>query len=216
MSYNSIVRNQYDRKGKMKILSALMMAICLGTWSMHGQVQETTYPVTVHAGYGVLTARLFFESIASAIFTGIFPTDDKLDVSMGYGPVIVGVYKPLNRWFGVGIDAGVYEMRYTWTSKQSDVVTHRYRSSRMMILPRIDVLWMNDEKIVVSSGAALGGSFLVSGTNEIGSYEMSESTTLAEFQFNILTVQSGGDVGGFLEIGFGSRGLFHGGLYVRL
>lgn len=200
----------------MKALCALTMAICLGTYSLRGQVQDTTYPVTVHAGYGVLTARLFFESIASAIFTVIVPTDDKLDISMGYGPVIVGAYKPLNRWFGVGVDAGLYEMRYTWTSKQSDVATHRYRSSRVMILPRIDVLWMNDEKIVVSSGAAFGGSFLVSSVNEIGTYEMSESTTITEFQFNILTVQSGGDVGGFLEIGFGSRGLFHGGLYVRL
>lgn len=200
----------------MKTVCVLMMMISLGTSSMHGQEREMDYPVTVHAGYGVLTARLFFESIASAVFTGIFPTDDKLDITMGYGPVIVGAYKPLNRWFGVGVDAGLYEMRYTWSSKQLGVVTHRYRSTRLMILPRIDVLWMNDEKILVSSGAAFGGSFLVSSANEIGTYEMSESTTLTEFQFNLLTVQSGGDVGGFLEIGFGSRGLFHGGLYVRL
>lgn len=200
----------------MKTVCALMMVICLAASSMRGQEREMDYPVTIHAGYGVLTARLFFESIASAIFTGILPTDDKLDITMGYGPVIVGAYKPLNRWFGVGVDAGPYEMRYTWSSKQSGVVTHRYRSTRLMILPRIDVLWMNDRNIMVSSGAAFGGSFLISSVNEIGTYDMSESTTLTEFQFNLLTVQSGGDVGGFLEIGFGSRGLFHGGVYVRL
>lgn len=155
----------------------------------------------VYAGYGMLTdIRIAFET---ENFLGIIAGAQYADVK-GPGAFMAGYNRYLSRKVSLGATVTYQYLQITGTYSSGEPINNYY--SLLNVMARFDYHYVNDEKVQIYSGAALGPSFILGNWQDAEGREKHFAPFVA-YQLNLIGMRVGRTWAGYGELGFGRNGL---------
>lgn len=201
---------------KIILLICLVLFLFAGSMAQKADLNSDFPRNDVRISYGMTTVNqiaLTMLVATSSIF--IIPLDTALRISVnGYGAFAFQYQYRLSKLIQLGAlvtyNPGSFEIRY-------DKGTTSYTSSMFLsFMPRVDFTYIRKPLFTLYSGIALGATYMLFRNNYTNQPDDVSSGVSFGFQLNGIGIRVGKDIGGFLEIGFGSQGLFNFGVSARL
>lgn len=202
----------------MKI-SYMMIAIMILAMMVRAvQAQEASQKMNqneIRIGYGVLTGP----EIANSLFS-LWPAigiDISKDTIKDYNSTFHGLstleYQRFAAgWISLGGSLSINPVGTVITTNHGLNLTWNYYILNLM--PKVSLYYLNRETVALYSGVEAGGA-LVFWRDRQGSSVKTDVAFMPAFHINALGVRIGKQIGGFMEWGFGYRGIVNFGVSAR-
>lgn len=166
---------------------------------------ETTSEIRV--GVNILTAVDIATVISKGLIGGLIGYDE-MSVESKYAFTLSYLHRPDNR-ISFGGDLIFEQTRTTYKPNSGTLPELKSNDNWLAVMPRMDMKWINASAFKLYSSLAAGVSLYNSENPQSG--ESANKTTFA-FQVSPVGVRLGNAFAVYAEVGFGFRGMLHGGL----
>jgi len=200
---------------KAKILLIVLFAIAIDGNKSFAQ-DMTTGKNEVRIGYGMLTGV----EMANAVYS-IWPTigisgilrDTIADFSPSfYGVADMEYSRRLKPWISIGGSISLNPVNTYVRSKKGFEYTWTYYC--FSVMPRVDFYYLNKGVFSMYSGIQVGASFIF-WSDKTGNTSDNDFGVSPAFHINAFGIRVGKDIGGFVEWGYGFRGVVNFGLSAK-
>lgn len=198
----------------MKFLFILSASIILLIATSNNKLfaQDSKHDISV--SYGVLTNDQFLD-FYSDLFIDIFTLGyETTDNTKELGGIFI-TYKNIAHKFNWGITAG-YDAILSSDIKDKDTLVGKGYSNRITIALEGDYRYINKDIFQMYSGLGLGYTFRKDTYNPDIGPEQTNNINHFNFQLTAVGVRFGKSLGGFMELGFGYKGILNFGLSYQL
>jgi hypothetical protein len=204
---------------KSKITLVLFTAVLIVSIAAKAQKTENvqSYPKNeVNLGYGMLTGPEVANAMIFPLFTvmGVgIARDTVKDIDpSAYGVVTFSYKRYLKRWVSLGGSASMNPITTHITTKKGLDLT--YSMYLFSVMPRVDFYYFNKGYFSLYSGLEVGASFDLY-SDRSGNTNANTTGVSAAFHVNAIGMRIGKEIGGFMEFGFGYRGIMNFGISGR-
>jgi len=179
--------------------------------------QENPLPKNeIRVEYGMLTGVEMANAIYSiwpAIGISVISRDTIADYSPSfYGVAGMEYIRHLKPWISIGTSVSLNPINTYIRSKKGYEFTYSYYC--LSVLPRVDFYYMNKGMFSMYSGIQVGASFIF-WTDKKGNTTDTDFGVSPAFHINAFGIRVGKDIGGFMEWGYGFRGVFNFGVSAK-
>ncbi len=200
----------------MKTTATLVVLALLITGLNESFAQnENTGKNEIRVGYGLLTGPEMANSLFSlwpAIGVSIWKDTIK-DYNCSFrGAVTVEYNRFVKPWCTVGASLSINPISTLITTKHGYEMTWSYYL--ISIMPKVNFIYFNKGPVSMYSGIEAGCS-LILWRDRQGAVTMNDTGLSAAFQINGFGIRVGREIGGFVEWGYGFRGIVNFGLSAR-
>ncbi len=194
----------------MKAKVALLI-ICLFSFSFLN-AQEKNRHNEISAGYGIVTSDEAL-GVTSSILTTIITLANANRQNMHWtGTYFLGYKFRAGKLFPLGISVGYERMTSDLVDKDQTLIG-KERGQYITIMAEGAIRYVNKHIFQMYSGLAAGYTLASSDvTLESGEDSDTDHFNHFNFQVNVIGIRLGTTVGGFLELGFGYKGIVNLGL----
>ncbi len=200
---------------KKHLLFCLLLAGMVLMNSAFAQ-EKSTGKNEFRVGYGMLTGI----EMANAVFN-IWPaigvTAIWRDTIADYSPSFYGTgglcyTRHVRPWISIGVSASLNPVNTYIRSVKGYEYTWSYYF--LSVMPRVDFIYLNKGPVSLYSGFEIGASFIffADKTGNTNYYDFGVSPA---FHINGFGIRIGKDIGGFMEWGYGFRGIFNFGVSAK-
>ena len=194
----------------MKAKVALLI-ICMFSFSVLN-AQEKKRHNEISAGYGIVTSDEAM-GVTSSILTTILTLANANRQNMHWtGTYVLGYKFRAGKMFPLGISVGYERMTSDLVDKDQTLVG-KEQGQYITIMAEGAIRYVNEHIFQMYSGLAAGYTLASSDiTLESGEDSDTDHFDHFNFQVNVIGIRLGTTVGGFLELGFGYKGIVNLGL----
>lgn len=200
---------------KFKHAVPMIMLLVLGYSACAQETTGSTNRNEVRIGYGILTMPEMLNSLAatwSAIGISI-SMDSITDYSSSlHGVATLEYNRFVTKWLTVGGSLSVNPVNTVLKTKSDLLLTWSYYLFNIM--PKVNVYYLNRDMIALYSGIEVGLSSIM-WTDRQGNATQTDLGFSTAFHVNAFGIRIGKQIGGFMEWGFGFRGVVNLGLSAR-
>jgi len=198
-------------KGLFCVLIAVTI-LCYTSTAQEKPVGNNEFRV----GYGMLTGV----EMANAIFN-IWPaigiTAIARDTIADYSPSFYGTggieySRHLKPWISIGASATLNPINTYIRSKKGYEYTWTYYV--LSVMPRVDFYYLNKGVVSLYSGVQAGAAFIF-WSDKTGNTTTTDFGVTPAFHINAFGIRIGKDIGGYMEWGWGFRGVFNFGVSAK-
>jgi hypothetical protein len=200
---------------KKNLLFCLLLAGMVLMNSAFAQ-EKTIAKNEIRVGYGMLTGV----EMANAVFN-IWPaigvTTISRDTIADYAPSFYGTggleyTRHLNPWLSVGAGVNINPVNTYIRSTKGHEYTWTYYC--LSVMPRVDFYYMKKSVVSLYSGLQAGACFIfwADKTGNTNYYDFGVSPA---FHINAFGIRIGKEIGGYMEWGYGFRGIFNFGVSAK-
>ena len=201
-------------KTKHMMIAVAILAM-MGRAVLAQEASQTTNRDEIRIGYGVLTGP----EIANSLFSlwpaiGIDISKDTIkDYSSSFHGVSTIEYQRfVAGWVSLGGSLSINPVGTVITTNHGLNLTWNYYIFNLM--PKVNLYYLNRETVALYSGVEAGGA-LVFWRDRKGSSVSTDVAFMPAFHINAFGVRIGKQVGGFMEWGFGYRGMVNFGVSAK-
>ncbi len=167
-------------------------------------------------GYGMLTGVEMANTIFN-IWPAIGVTVISKDTIADYSPSFYGAggleySRHLKPWISVGVSATINPISTYIKSIRGYEYTWTYYV--LSVMPRVDFYYLNKGPVSLYSGVQVGASFIF-WTDKTGNTTYYDYGVSPAFHINAFGIRIGKDIGGYMEWGYGFRGIFNFGVSAK-
>lgn len=194
----------------MKAKAIFLILFLLSFLVLRAQEKERRHEIS--AGYGIVTSDEAM-GVTSSLLTTILTLANANRTNMHWtGLYHLGYKFRAGRIFPLGISVGYEKMTSDLTNKDQEVVG-KEKGQYISIMAEGSVRYLNKRVFQMYSGLAAGYTLASSEVvAETGEESDTDHFNHFNFQVNVIGVRLGGIIGGFLELGFGYKGLINFGI----
>ena len=195
------------------LILVLLLAAGTGAFS---QDKKAAFPRDeARIGYGLLTGPEFFNALfATWPAIGIKIAQDTITdyTASMYGVATLEYDRYLAKWISIGGSFSVNPITTLIKTKNGVNLTWNYYLFNVM--PKVSFYYLNTEIISLYSGIEAGASF-VFWYDRQGSVTKTDLGVVPAFHVNVFGIRMGKQIGGFMEWGYGYRGVVNFGVSAR-
>jgi len=207
----------------MKTRLTIILFVLLGLLSPSLKAQEKPLSKTdfqkneFNLGYGMLTGPEVASAMSFTMFSligiGILRDTVKSINPSAYGIVSLNYLRYLAPWVSVGASASINPI--TMSIKSTHGYDFDYSMYLLSIMPRVNFYYYNHKWMALYSGVEAGVSLDVYNNRSGNGHSISSGAGFA-FHVNAFGFRMGKEIGGFMEFGYGFRGVVNFGISARL
>jgi len=189
---------------------AILVILFLFSFSVL-QAQEKERRHDISLGYGIVNTDEVI-GIGASVFTTIITLSNANQTNMKWsGLYNLGYKYRFGKMFPVGIAVGYEQLSSDWTDKDQ-VVMATEKGQFYTVMIRGSIRYINKRVFQMYSGLSVGYTFVNYVLTEDDGTKNESSSNHFNGQINLIGLRVGTMVGGFLELGFGAKGIVNLGL----
>jgi len=200
---------------KTKVLFCVLITAAILCNSSIAQ-DKTLGKNEIRVGYGMLTGVEMANAVYNiwpAIGISIIARDTIADYSPSfYGVAGMNYARHLKPWISIGVSASLNPINTYIRSKKGYEYTYSYYV--LSVMPRVDFIYLNKGAFSMYSGIEVGAAFIF-WTDKKGNTTDTDFGVSPAFHINAFGIRIGKDIGGFMEWGYGFRGVFNFGVSAK-
>jgi len=196
-----------------------VITMCLIALVMNAFAQENTGKTNrneVRISYGFLTMPETANSLMS-LWTAIginISMDTVTDYNSSFHGIATLEYNRfLNKWLTLGGSMSINPINTIIKTKSDLTLTWSYYVFNVM--PKVNFYYLNKDMVSLYSGAEIGITAIMWSDRQ-GSTTKNDLGVAAAFHLNMFGIRVGKQIGGFMEWGFGYRGVVNFGVSAKL
>ncbi len=201
-----------------RVLVILFTFLSTSTIYTQDKIKKFENPNTVFTYYGFLTYQQFIV-IAGSVYQSIFTTTEDDSVRVSYnmpGTFGAGYHRALTKRVSLGIDCNY---SYAKILRRSNTDLSKNETSKIHFYDIGFLLNINyfQRKITTLYGGLVVGSSIINGhtANDVTHIATKETVIRPNWHINLIGVDVGKRVSGFMELGIGHKGLLNVGVRTR-
>jgi len=199
-----------------RTIAVVILSLLTGTCSMAQTLSDNTHRNEVRIGYGIITMPEMVNSLMtnwSAIGINI-SMDSVTDYSASlHGIATLEYNRFMNKWLTIGGSLSVNPINTVLKTEHDLTLTWSYYV--LNIMPKVNFYYVNKEMFSMYSGIEVGLATIMWSDRQGKTIESDFGATVA-FHVNAFGIRVGKQIGGFMEWGYGFRGIVNFGLSARL
>ncbi|NDV47373.1 hypothetical protein D0T49_09980 [Paludibacter sp. 221] len=168
----------------------------------------------IELGVGIFNFNEIINITSDVIISSV-PTGTTMENSSSYGSVHAAYKYRIRERIGVG---GLFAFDYsTAEAMRYDIKIGDFKKRHYTLAAEADFIYLNFDRFKMYALAGVGATLYgLTYTSAINGEKDNNTTPYFTFQVTPIGIRYGERFGGFLEVGFGYRGILNAGIFVRL
>lgn len=189
---------------RLLLISALLYSVVI-----NAQEKKSEFDF----GVGFVSSNQVIGTLSNVIISGINPNIDSFNEKY-YGPYYVGYRYSIANRVSIGL-MFIYDFTKA-DAKDGEVKVGKFNNTYYTGVLELDFKYINTDNFKLYSLIGGGATIYHQKYSEIGGTKHVNSINFANFQFTPIGIKFGDRFGGYLEAGFGYKGILSAGLFLRL